>query len=167
MAKTADENGDTPLSEDFETPEFTEASDDEIELSNAFEALRDKDVAATPTPAKRVNISARPTDVSASPPDASAGVGKLSTCGRKRIHVLEDEGVVKVTLLPDEVSTHYETKSNNRLLQLQGLLLCLFCKAVSRSSVLDLTPQRPSPPSRRNHTLFQSSKASNRKSTAN
>ena len=117
VAKTADENGDTPLSEDFETPEFTEASDDEIELSNAFEALRDKDVAATPTPAKRVNISARLTDVSASPPDASAGVGKLSTCGRKRIHVLEDEGAAKVTLLPDEVSTRHGAKSNHRLLR--------------------------------------------------
>jgi len=110
VAKTADENGDTPLSEDFETPEFTESSDAEIEFSNAFEALRDKDMVATSTPVKRVKISARSTDESVSPADANTGLRKLSTCDWKRIQVLEDEGVVKVTLLPDEVSTHHRTK---------------------------------------------------------
>jgi len=110
VASTADQTGDSALSEDFETPEFTESSDAEIEFSNAFEALRDKDVVATSTPVKRVKISARSTDESVSPADANTGLRKLSTCDWKRIQVLEDEGVVKVTLLPDEVSTHHRTK---------------------------------------------------------
>ena len=167
MANTADEEGDNPTSEDFETPEFTESSDAEIEFSNAFEALRDKDVVATSTPVKRVKISARSTDESVSPADANTGLRKLSTCDWKRIQVLEDKGAVEVTLLPDEVSIQQGAKSNHRLSRWQERLFCLFCEAVSRSSALDLPLQPPALSSRRNHTLFRSSKDSNQKSTAN
>jgi hypothetical protein len=126
VRSSTDENGENPASEDFDTLESTE-SDDGLEFSNSFDALRGRAAVAAP-PEKKVR---RNMGVYLPPPSA------LSTCDTKRMHYLEEERAIKVTLLPDEVGLQ-GGRVDGRLLRCQGHLYCACFKGVSQSLEPDL-----------------------------
>jgi hypothetical protein len=126
VRSSTDENGENPASEDFDTLESTE-SDGGLEFSNSFDALRGRAAVAAP-PEKKVR---RNMGVYLPPPSA------LSTCDTKRMHYLEEERAIKVTLLPDEVGLQ-GGRVDGRLLRCQGHLYCACFKGVSQSLEPDL-----------------------------
>jgi hypothetical protein len=133
QSSSADENGDNPASEDFDTLESTE-SDDGFEFSNSFDALR-RGTAAVAPPEKKVRRN-----VGVNVPPA----GALSTCEHKRMNYLEDERAIKVTLLPDEVVLHGD-RVYGRLLRYQEHSCCVYFKGVSRFLERDSWLRHPIP----------------------